>query len=84
MDPVDDPVLLGMINKSVQLVNMSTRTKIYSQIYQYMSDKAYAPFLFVEASYTVHTKAVKGVVPIAGSNGQTAGGLIMAWENISD
>jgi peptide/nickel transport system substrate-binding protein len=57
---IHDPVLDKMINAGAATVNHAARAAIYNQIYKYMSDEAYMPFLYAAPFYNITTTNVYG------------------------
>jgi peptide/nickel transport system substrate-binding protein len=57
---INDPALDKLINAAAATVNHAARTKLYTQIYTYMSDKAYMPFLYATPFYNISTTNVHG------------------------
>ena len=55
---VDDPKLVTMINGAAATLNASQRQKAYFAIWKYISDNAYAPFMFDLPFYNLTLKSV--------------------------
>jgi peptide/nickel transport system substrate-binding protein len=73
---VHDPHLDSLLDQASATANQSERANLYKQVYKYMSDEAYAPFLFTSVGYNVMTKSVKGLPCDTLS-------LATQWENVS-
>jgi peptide/nickel transport system substrate-binding protein len=58
---VHDPHLDALLNQASATANPTTRAADYRLVYKYMSQEAYAPFLFTSVGYNVTTKSVKGM-----------------------
>lgn len=55
---VDDPKLVTMINNAAATLNAAQRQKAYFGIWKYISDEAYAPFMFDLPFYNLSAKSV--------------------------
>lgn len=71
---VDDKKLVAMINQAGGILNASQRQKAYFGIWKYISDEAYAPFLYDIPFYELSVKSVS--VP-----GLTTYGYQALWQN---
>lgn len=56
-----DATLDKLIAKSERVTNTAARTKIFDQIYERISSKAYGPFLYVQPNAVVSAKNVAGI-----------------------
>ncbi|MCL2395085.1 MAG: ABC transporter substrate-binding protein [Acidimicrobiaceae bacterium] len=71
---VKDPKLVTMINAAAATLNASQRQKAYFGIWKYISDEAYAPFMFDLPFYNLSAKSVS--IP-----GLTTYGYQALWQN---
>jgi peptide/nickel transport system substrate-binding protein len=80
---VDDPHLTTLLNQAEAAASPSTRGKLYAQAADYISQQAYAPFLFPLASWNIAAKGVEGpglttsTLPVADEDPS------ILWENVS-
>lgn len=73
---VKDPTLDNMIAKASATVNQATASSLYDQIWKYISEKAYSPFLFVSPAYNLSVSGVSGP-------GLTTDGWQVFWQDVS-
>jgi peptide/nickel transport system substrate-binding protein len=66
---VHDPELDALFNAATATTNDTARAADYRKAFKYMSDQAYAPFLFNVPVYELYNKKVTGVPPPAGVGG---------------
>jgi peptide/nickel transport system substrate-binding protein len=57
---VHDPVLDQMMSQAAATLDLNQRARLYAQIAKYISDQAYAPFLFTVAPASVVARGVGG------------------------
>jgi peptide/nickel transport system substrate-binding protein len=57
---VHDPTLDGLLTKAAAAQSLGERQTLYSQAAKYISDNAYAPFLFPVAGWNIAAKNVSG------------------------
>jgi peptide/nickel transport system substrate-binding protein len=76
LSSVHDPHLDALLDQASAIPNPKSRAASYRQVYKYMSDMAYAPFLFTTVGYNVMTKSVQGI-PCNTLSESTR------WENVS-
>jgi peptide/nickel transport system substrate-binding protein len=79
---VDDPHLDALMAAGASSVAYEARARIYKEIAQYVSEKAYSPFLYPSADWNVAKKGVSGpgltsVLPV------TALAPEIPWEDVS-
>jgi peptide/nickel transport system substrate-binding protein len=72
---VTDPTLVNMMDQAAGTFNNSQRATYYSQIFKYLSDQAYAVFLFTVPAWNLSTKNVTGLPQLAGLG-------IVNWEDV--
>ncbi|MBO0728526.1 MAG: ABC transporter substrate-binding protein [Acidimicrobiaceae bacterium] len=72
---VTDPTLQSMMDKAQGTFNKTTRAAEYKQIFKYISDNAYMPYLFSVPTWDVTTNNVTGM----GSVTQTG---FINWANV--
>lgn len=68
-----DAKLDTMINQAGSIVNPEKRRALYSQIYKYISDNAYAPMMFAQSQHNISQKNITGL----------GSGLIIPWESVN-
>jgi peptide/nickel transport system substrate-binding protein len=73
---VHDPHLDSLLDQASSTSNQTDRANLYKQVYKYMSDQAYAPFMFTSVGYNVMSKSVQGIPCDTLS-------LATQWENVS-
>jgi peptide/nickel transport system substrate-binding protein len=73
---VKDPALDKLINAGVATLSNAKRKAIYGQIAQYISAKAYSPFLFNVPSFNLTAKGVSGP-------GLTTSAFYVQWQDVS-
>lgn len=66
---VHDPKLQSYLDAATSTINMSQRAADYKQAFKYMSDQAYAVFMFNVPIYNISTNKVTGFKPPAGVGG---------------
>jgi peptide/nickel transport system substrate-binding protein len=76
---VHDPTLQSLLNAATSTINMSQRAVDYRKAFKYMSNQAYAVFLFNIPVFELYSSNVTGVPPPAG-----VGGLfpVINWMNV--
>lgn len=72
---VHDPTLDGMMAKGVSTVSPSAQTKLYHQMWKYISEKAYFPFLYNLPYFNVTEKSVTGP-------GLSTNGFQVLWQDV--
>lgn len=55
---VNDPALVSMIHDAGATLNATDRRTMYESIWKYISDKAYAPFLYDTPFYNLSLSSV--------------------------
>ncbi|MBO0692707.1 MAG: ABC transporter substrate-binding protein [Acidimicrobiaceae bacterium] len=63
---VTDPTLVNMMNQAQGTFNNSQRATYYKQIFKYLSDQAYAVFLFTVPAWNLTTNNVTSLPLLAG------------------
>jgi peptide/nickel transport system substrate-binding protein len=72
---VHDPTLDKLIAQGAETVGSAAQTKLYHQIWKYLSDKAYFPFLFDLPYFNMTVKSVTGP-------GLTSNGFQVLWQDV--
>lgn len=68
-----DPTLTALINDADSTINPAAATTLYHKVFKYISDEAYAPFLYAEDAFDIVNKSVQGMGSLSEQ----------AWENVS-
>lgn len=76
---VHDPHLDALMQEATSTIDMAKRSVLYKEIFKYMSDQAYAPFMFNIPYYNIATKNVTGVQAPAGVGGV---GSVIDWTDV--
>ncbi|MBO0887179.1 MAG: ABC transporter substrate-binding protein [Acidimicrobiales bacterium] len=72
---VNDPTLNNLIAEGAATVSSAAQTKLYQQIWKYISDKAYMVFLFGLPYFNVTEKSVTGP-------GLSTDGFQVTWQDV--
>lgn len=70
---VHDKKLDSLIDQAASIVNVEQRRALYSEIYKYISDQAYAPMMFAQSQHNISQPDVTGMTD----------GLAIPWENVN-
>jgi peptide/nickel transport system substrate-binding protein len=76
---VHDPKLDSYLNAATSTINTAQRAADYKQAFKYMSDRAYAVFMFNVPIYNISTKTVTGFNPPPGVGGVFP---VVNWMNV--
>lgn len=72
---VNDPKLVNMMDEAAGTFDNAQRATYYHQIFKYLSDQAYAVFLFTVPAWNVATKSVTSLPLLAGLG-------VVNWEDV--